>query len=1073
MSDPAYPTIMHQVSSPSKWRHLAAVVLNVLGVTALCAQVTAFPGAEGFGRFASGGRGGDVYVVTNLNNSGPGSLREAVVNRTSDVPRTVVFAVSGTIFLESTLRITEGNLTIAGQSAPGDGICLAHYPIDPSNSSNVIIRFIRSRLGDTAGKENDAFSCRYASNMIIDHCSFSWSVDETASSYDNTNFTMQWCIISESLRDSVHSKGQHGYGAIWGGLGATFHHNLIAHHDSRNPRFNGARTHGTGNELVEMRNNVIYNWRGNSTYGGEPTDTGLPARQNMINNTYKSGPATGTGSIRHRILEPTKNAASTGTTLSLFHIAGNHTTASTTVTADNWNGGVQVVSAAEYPVMRAGNAFAAPEVITQSAQDSFPLVIAHAGCRLPARDPVDTRIVAEVRNGTFTHRGSKGNLAGIIDSQADVGGWPVLVSTPAPPDGDSDGMPDAWETARGLNPADPADRNALGGGGYTRLEVYLNELAASAFPIPLLESQPQSRSVAPGAGFALSVAAVGTLPLVYQWYHGNDAIDGATAATYQTAVSTAADAGSYHVVVTNGYGSVRSETATVTLDSQPPVIEGEPETCTVEVGQAVVFSVSGTGTQPINYQWFRGDRPVPGATGATLDLGPATLEAAGPYHVVAANAHGSATSATATLTVTSTSQTTVFSTGFAADTIHASAPVISPTSTNWHVMSSKDARSSNIADSRLDLTMAVTSSGVVETASRFSSAAVSPAGIGEKLRLRVKLATSNVRALGIGLYQSGGVSPHTGLINAQLVGSSSSLATGGTRGWSGFRFHLDANTPALAIEGRPAQPGTNNASQSLIVPGTSSSAPVIQAISSIAATGFSWIDANAYTLTLDLERTTDDEMRITSTVHAGSDTTGPALLTASATTAGTSLAAGFDAMAIGYRNRDSSSVPLVRVSQVAVQLLTPVVSASDPFDAFVISHHLDPATTGAPTADPDSDTIPNAMEFILGGDPGVSSVSILPVLMADSCWRFRFLRHIDTRSAFNLGVEGSADLFAWEPLEHGVGGVTITVAPFNASHDQVDVLLPDSATSRHFLRLVAEPLDALESGSTPIGDDPG
>ena len=1048
---------MLQTSRFTRCLHRVGIALAAVGGPVTFAQTLAFPGAEGFGRLASGGRGGDVYIVTNLNNSGPGSLREAVGNRASGVPRTVVFAVSGTIYLESTLRITEGNLTIAGQTAPGDGICLAHYPIDPSDSSNVIIRFIRSRLGDSSGKENDAFSCRYASNMIIDHCSFSWSVDETASSYDNTDFTMQWCIISESLRDSVHSKGDHGYGAIWGGLGATFHHNLIAHHDSRNPRFNGARTHGTANELVEMRNNVIYNWRGNSTYGGEPTDAGLPARQNMINNTYKSGPATGTGSIRHRIIEPTKNTASTGATLSLFHITGNHTTASATVTADNWNGGVQVVSSAEFPVMRADAAFVAPPVITQTAQDAFPLVIAHAGCRLPARDTVDARIVTEVQNGTFTHRGSKGNLAGIIDSQADVGGWPALVSTPAPPDGDSDGMPDAWETARGLNPADPADRNAAGAGGYTNLELYLNELAASAFPIPQLESQPQSQTVTAGTGFSLSVAATGTAPLSYQWHHENDVIDGATAATYTVAASTTADTGAYHVVVTNGYGSVRSETATVAFDALPPVIDSEPQSSAVEAGQAVAFTVSATGTQPITCQWFRGARPIPGATGTTLELGPATLESAGPYHAVVTNAHGSDTSATATLTVTSTVQTGVFSTGFATDTIHSGSPVVSPTSTNWHVMSSKDARTSIIADSQLDLTMAVTSSGIVETAARFSVTPVSPGGIGEKLRLRITLATTNVRTLGLGLYQSGGVSPHTGLINAQLVGSSSSLAMGGTQGWSGFRFHLDSNAPAATIEGRPAQPGTTNASQSVIVPGTSSSAPTVQAITSTAAPGFAWEDSNTYTLTLDLERASGDALRIGSTIHAGTNTAAPAVAAATATTAGTSLAGGFDALAIGYRNRDSSSVSHVRVSQVTVQQIKSLVSAADPFEAFIVLNGLDPATTGSPTADPDSDGIANAMEFILGGDPRVASTSILPVLVAASGWRFRFLRHIDTSSAFHLAVEESAELHAWDPLAHGVDGIAITAAPFNASHEQIEVFLPDSPASRRFLRLTAKP----------------
>jgi hypothetical protein len=372
-------------------------------------------------------------------------------------------------------------------------------------------------------------------------------------------------------------------------------------------------------------------------------------------------------------------------------------------------------------------------------------------------------------------------------------------------------------------------------------------------------------------------------------------------------------------------------------------------------------------------------------------------------------------------------------------------------------MSSKDARTSVIADSQLDLTMAVTSSGIVETAARFSAAPVSPGGIGEKLRLRITLATTNVRTLGLGLYQSGGVSPHTGLINAQLVGSSSSLATGGTQGWSGFRFHLDSNAPAATIEGRPAQPGTTNASQSVIVPGTSSSAPTVQAITSTAAPGFAWVDSNNYTLTLDLERAPGDALRIGSTIHAGTNTSAAAVAAATATTTGTSLAGGFDALAIGYRNRDSSSVSHVRVSQVTVQQIKSLVSASDPYEAFILLNGLDPATTGSSTADPDSDSIENAMEFILGGNPRVANPSILPVLANASGWRFRFLRHVDTSSAFRLAVEESAELLAWDRLAHGVDGVAITATPFNASHEQIEVFLPDSPASRRFLRLTAEP----------------
>ncbi len=1035
-----------------------SIGLTLLSASWIMAQTLAFPGSEGFGRFVSGGRGGDVYIVTNLNDSGAGSLREGVTNRNVTTPRTVVFAVSGTIFLSSPLRITKGNLTIAGQTAPGDGICLANYEIDPGGTDNVIVRFLRSRHGDVSGVEGDAFSCRYASNLIIDHCSFSWSVDETFSTYINSNLTLQWSIVSESLRSSVHSKGNHGYGGIWGGITASYHHNLLAHHDSRNPRFSGAGGHGTADELVDMRNNVIYNWRGNTTYGGEPTDTGLPARHNMVNNTYKPGPATPSGAIRYRIVEPSYNPDSTGTTLSLFHVAGNRTTASATVSADNWNGGVQVVPSSEFPGIRADEPFEVPPVITQSADESYQLVLAHAGCRVPVRDSVDTRIVGEVQNGTFTHLGSVGNLAGIIDSQADVGGWPVLTSLPAPADDDVDGMPNTWETARGLNPDDAADRNLTNQEGYTNLELYLNELAAPAFPIPLIGTQPESQTVNSGNGFSLTVAATGASPLAYQWYRGSDPIPGANTASYSVTSSTGPDAGDYRVIVSNGYGTATSATASITLVNVPPSITAEPSSLTVATGQPASFTVTATGSPPPAYQWFRGDRALPGATQATLDLGPAIIEDAGPYHVEVANIHGTVTSSVATLGVSNSGTSGIFSTAFAADTLHSATPAIGPTATNWYVMSSKDARASSIGDSQLDLTMALTSSGVVETAAPFVIDPVALTDIGKSLRFQVTLSTTNVRTLGVGLFDSGGSLPHTGLINAQLTGGSSTLATGGTQEWSGYRFHLDgsAASPAIAVEARPAQPGTTNASQSLIVPGTSSSAPTIQSIGSAAAPDFTWTDDATFTLTLDLKRVAADSIEIKASVFPGSDVSLSPLATATVT--GDSLAEGFDALAIGYRNRVGGTASRIRITHVSVQTTDANgMVVTNGYQAFVATHQLDPATSGLAEADPDSDGVANAIEFILGGDPMSSNTTILPSLVSESGWHFRFMRHVDTSTVFDLDALRSTDLIEWQPLVHGTDGTTFTVSPVTATHDQVDVLVPDGIPSPLFLRLVATP----------------
>jgi hypothetical protein len=434
---------------------IAFMGLAISNASISAGQQLAFPSAEGFGRFTSGGRGGAVIEVVNLNDSGNGSLRAAVE---AEGTRTVVFRISGTIALQSDLVIKNNDITIAGQTAPGDGICIKDHPL-LIDADNVIIRYLRVRLGDRYKLESDAMTAVFHKNIIVDHCSISWGIDEVATFRDNSNSTVQWCIISESLNNSYHHKGPHGYGGIWGGRGASFHHNLLAHHASRNPRFNGSRySHMPVEEVVDFRNNVIYNWGFNSAYGGEA------GKQNVVANYYKYGPATGP---KDRIADPWDDKGR-------WYVADNFVYGFPDITADNWAGGVQ---GDYWQQVKADEPFPCAPVRTQTAEEAYKSVLAGAGAVLPKRDSVDTRIIEEARTGTATFKGRGDTGPGIIDSQTDVGGWPILKSAPVPVDSDHDGMADDWELANGLDPTNPEDRNGdFNGDGYTNLEKYLNNL---------------------------------------------------------------------------------------------------------------------------------------------------------------------------------------------------------------------------------------------------------------------------------------------------------------------------------------------------------------------------------------------------------------------------------------------------------------------------------------------------------------------------------------------------------------------------------------------------------------------
>lgn len=477
-------------------KNLSIIACILLAISSISAQTPAFPGAEGFGRYTIGGRGGDIYHVTTLeDNNAPGSLRYAV---TRSGARTVVFDISGTIHLTKELKIQNDYITIAGQTAPGDGICIADYPFTIA-ANEVILRYMRFRMGDNYAVEADALGGMDRKNIIIDHCSISWSTDECGSVYGNENMTMQWCIISESLRISVHEKGTHGYGGNWGGNHASYHHNLMAHHDSRTPRL--APRPGTQlNEWMDFRNNVIYNWGANNgCYGAEAM------KINIINNYYKPGPATDLAktNVRYRIAKIGIRTTDYVTRYPAFepahhlwgkfYVAGNIMADNSDVTSDNWTKGIyeqisnsdcdNLFTDATRDTIRLYIPLEAGYIHTHTAQQAYEKVLDYAGCSL-SRDEIDIRIIDDTRNKKATYGNSDG-YPGLINTPEDLRPdnapddwtpWPTLQSATAPADSDNDGMPDDWETANGLDPHDATDRNNTDPEGYTALERYINSL---------------------------------------------------------------------------------------------------------------------------------------------------------------------------------------------------------------------------------------------------------------------------------------------------------------------------------------------------------------------------------------------------------------------------------------------------------------------------------------------------------------------------------------------------------------------------------------------------------------------
>lgn len=426
----------------------------------------AFPGAEGYGRFARGGMGGRLIEVTNLNDNGPGSLRDAVE---AVGPRIVVFRVGGTITLKSKLVIRNPYITIAGQTAPGGGICVRGYTFGCFGTHDVIMRYVRIRVGDEAHVTMDGTGFASTDHAIMDHCSVSWSIDEGVSSRGASNITFQRCIVAEALNIADHKKYQPGKGhsfaaSISGNIGS-FHHNLFAHCAGRNWSLAGGLEKGGGFAgRLDIRNNVVYNWEHRTTDGGVKA-------LNFVNNLYIPGPAT-------RVFHLLKPDAGTEKDPQQYFVSGNHMEGKD-YDADNWNAKSVVVDPQLLARIRLDRPFCDSYITEQSADDAYNNVMEDVGANLPALDSLDSRILEDVRLRRAVTRGSRSGIPGIIDSQTDSGGWPELATGTPPVDSDHDGLPDSWEMARGLDPTDPLDSQNVNSQFFSELEIYLNSFTSS------------------------------------------------------------------------------------------------------------------------------------------------------------------------------------------------------------------------------------------------------------------------------------------------------------------------------------------------------------------------------------------------------------------------------------------------------------------------------------------------------------------------------------------------------------------------------------------------------------------
>ena len=550
------------------------------------AQQIAFPGAEGYGKYTVGGRAGKVYEVTTLNATGPGSLGAAI---DASGARTVIFRVSGTI--EGSFNIINGNITIAGQTAPGDGICIKGSL--SVSTSEVIIRFIRVRPNNSSGV--DAITGRYNKNIILDHVSVSWSSDEVLSIYRNENVTIQWCMISEACAKILGGENTgHQFGGIWGNNYGTYHHNLLAHNASRNPRWSA------GCRYNDYRNNVLYNWGYNSCYGGEKVDDD-PSRNwstiNMIANYYKPGPAT-QENVKRRIASP---GADSNGGVGDWYVADNYMEGFPDVTANNWLG----MDGNSYNKLSAP--WDAMPINQQTAQDAYNAVLDSVGCSFPKRDAVDARVIYETASGTTTY----GNN-GILDLPSQTGGWPELSSTEALADSDHDGMPDEWENANSLNPQDSNDGKIYSlNSDYTNLEVYINSIIKINTKVSVtgISISPKTLIIGKNETGALTANITPTDATYAEllWTSSNPDV----ATVNSSGIVTGLSIGTTNVIVSTRDGNI-TDTCKVNVQLIPVTGVNLPNSDSVRIGGTIplALSILPSNASNKNVTWSSSDNSV-------------------------------------------------------------------------------------------------------------------------------------------------------------------------------------------------------------------------------------------------------------------------------------------------------------------------------------------------------------------------------------------------------------------------------------------------------------------------------